>query len=162
MVVYTSFGGAVDKQGRTGTDLNAEQTSGLWSYVSQGGGLLGVHCATVMDKSNTKLHPLFGGRFVDHPPMFDFAVTPMRSSHPVIDGVSQFCVYDEFYIQDVMDDCLVLMTATDRGVCHPMVWVRDEGEGRIACLAPGHDGHAWELPEFKKLSVQGLNWVVNR
>lgn len=160
VAAYTSYGGATDKQGNHGEDLNAAQTDALISYVASGGGLLGVHCATVMAEANTGLHKLYGGRFVEHPPMFRFTVTPMRLPHPITDGVDAFTVYDEFYIQDVFDDCTVLMTANDRGVCHPMVWTRTQGKGRVACVTPGHDGHAWAVPEVQKLTLQSLAWVT--
>jgi type 1 glutamine amidotransferase len=161
IVVYTSLGGAKDPKGNQGVDLNAAQAAALENYVASGGGLLGMHCATVMGESGSALHKLYGGRFIEHPPMFRFSVSPMRLPHPVTEGVEEFTVYDEFYIQDLTADSLVLMTAHDRGVCHPMVWVRTEGAGKVACIAPGHDRNAWDLPEFQRLTLQGLEWVIS-
>ena len=160
VVVYTSFGGATDNKGNLEEDLNADQVAALKDYVAGGGGLLGAHCATVMGESGSTLHKLYGGRFIEHPPMFSFGVYPMRLPHPVTDGVGAFTVYDEFYFQDLTEDSLVLMTAYDRGVCHPMVWVRTEGAGKVACVAPGHDEHAWGVPDVQQLTLQALKWVI--
>jgi type 1 glutamine amidotransferase len=113
-----------------------------------------------MEENNVDLHRLYGGRFVEHPPMFRFTVFPMRLPHPVTEGIDAFTVYDEFYVQDVYDDCMVLMTAYDRGVCHPMAWVRTEGEGKVACVTPGHDEAAWGVAEVKRLILQALSWVI--
>lgn len=162
VVVYTSLGGVTDPKGNVGTDLNEGHIEALVRYVTQGGGLFGVHSATVNGNPGNDLHTLFGGRFIDHPPMFNFPVFPMRLSHPVTEGIGEFSVFDEFYVQDVNDDVLVLMTAYDRGVCHPMVWTRKQGEGRVAYVAPGHDARAWSVPAFQKLTVQALDWVAKK
>ena len=42
---------------------------------------------------------------------------------------------------------------------HPSVWVVKNVKARIVCIALGHDGRVHELPEYKTLLVNAVNWV---
>jgi hypothetical protein len=78
-----------------------------------------------------------------------FAVYPTRLEHPIMEGIEAFCVRDELYMQAYNKDVVVLMVAVDRGVAYPMVWTRDEGQGRVAHIALGHTSEVWESAHFQ-------------
>ncbi|MBC7235453.1 MAG: ThuA domain-containing protein [Chloroflexi bacterium] len=158
---YTSF--SRHREGRDDTHpetLSPAQTDSLVRWVRSGGALLGVHSATVSGAPNPALTALWGGLFVEHPPQFSFMVYPMRHRHPITADVDAFAVKDEFYIQDYDPAVNVHMVALDRGVAHPMVWTRMEGEGRVAYIAPGHHEGIWNLEPFQRLVLQAIDWLT--
>ena len=69
-------------------------------------------------------------------------------------------VSDEFYLQDCDPSLDVHMIALDRGVAHPMVWSRSEGEGRVAYVAMGHGESVWKHSLYQRLVIQALDWLT--
>lgn len=159
VALYTCLGGA-QKDGVVAEDFTPEQTAGLVRWVEAGGRLLALHAATVLRESNMAMRSLIGGRFLSHPPQFDFTVSPLARPHPITEGVGAFGVHDEFYMQDVDDGIAIHMTAEDRGVVHPMVWTKPAGTGRVVYIAPGHTASAWANPGFRRLLRQSLAWLA--
>ncbi len=163
VISYTSL--SLHREGQNDTwpdQMTGAQIAGLRGWVRQGGGLLGVHSATVAGQSGPEFGQLMGGVFVEHPPQFAFPVYPLHPEHPITAGVEAFTVHDEFYMQRMVAPVQVHMVALDRGLAHPMVWTRAEGEGRVAYVAMGHSALVWELPPFRKLLLQAAEWAVAR
>jgi type 1 glutamine amidotransferase len=159
VALYTCLGGS-NQHGRIAEDLKPDQVAALCRWVEAGGKVLGLHAATVMGESQTRLRRLLGGRFLSHPPQFDFAVIPMHRAHPITAGVGAFTVHDEFYIQDYDDTAEIHMVAFDRGLAHPMVWTKAAGQGHVAYLAPGHSHLVWDLPAYQQLVTQAVAWLT--
>lgn len=136
------------------------QVDALARWVRRGGGLLAVHSATVAARHNLALRALLGGVFLEHPPRFAFTVYPLNRRHPITAGIPAFTVHDEFYVQLYEPDVSIHMVALDRGVAHPMVWSRIEGQGRVAHVAPGHDGAVWKLKPYQQLMRQAADWLT--
>ena len=161
VMLYTCLNGkeADDLEGK---DFSAEQTAALSSWVAAGGGLLALHAATVSGSGNPEKARLLGGTFVSHPPdLLTFAVTPVDQQHPITDGIGAFEVFDEFYIERHDDSVDIHMTAELDGDVYPMVWSRSEDQGRVVHIAPGHDQRVWNLPAYRKLVLQSMDWLVS-
>lgn len=142
--------------------LTDDQVRNLTHWVNTGGGLLAVHSATVSGVANPEMRALLGGVFVSHPPQFSFMVYPMYRPHPVTEGIEAFAVKDEFYVQDYDASDAVHMVALDRGVAYPMVWTREQGQGRVAHIAMGHGPDVWRLPPYQRLILQSITWLTSR
>ncbi len=140
--------------------LSPAQFRGLAEWVRSGGGLLSAHASTVIGKSDPALGELIGGVFVSHPPQFSFTLYPVFEEHPITSGIEAFTVHDEFYIETHRPDARVHMIALDRGVAYPMAWSKIEGKGRVAHVAPGHSREVWELPAYRRLLLQSLEWLA--
>ena len=140
--------------------LSPAQTEALTTWVRAGHGLLGVHSATVSGQPNAAMRELFGARFESHPKEYSFAVYPMARPHPITHDIEAFCVKDEFYLQDAIAGLDVHMVAVDRGVAHPMVWTKTEGQGRVACVGMGHSALVWDLPQYRQLLLQAVDWLT--
>lgn len=161
VALYTCLGGA-QKGGVVAEDFTPEQTAGLVGWVEAGGKLLALHAATVLRESNGAMRSLIGGRFLSHPPRFDFTVSPLARAHPITDGVGAFGIHDEFYMQDVDEGIAIHMTAEDRGVVHPMVWTKPAGAGRVVYIAPGHTASTWANGSFRRLLLQSVAWLAEK
>lgn len=159
---YTCF--TSDEQaGKIGPDrLTKDQSDALAAWVRSGGGFLAAHAATVIGASDPALGDLIGGVFVSHPPQFAFTLYPVFEEHPITSGIEAFTVHDEFYIETHAPDARIHMVALDRGIACPMVWSRIEGRGRVAHLAPGHSREVWDLPPYRRLLLQSLDWLTAR
>jgi uncharacterized protein len=147
--------------GKGGPDrLTEAQSDALALWIRSGGGLLAVHAATVIGKSDPALGELIGGVFVSHPPQFAFTLYPVFEDHPMIAGIEAFAVHDELYVQTHRSDVRIHLVALDRGVAYPMAWTRIEGRGRVAHVAPGHSREVWELPSYRRLLLQASDWLA--
>jgi type 1 glutamine amidotransferase len=142
--------------------LSDDQVHGLIHWVNTGGAFLAVHSATVSAVPNPDMALLLGGAFVSHPPQFSFMVYPMYRPHPITEGIEAFAVKDELYVQDYDAEDRVHMVALDRGVAYPMVWTRDQGQGRVAYVAMGHGPGVWRLPQYQQLILQAIAWLTSR
>ena len=140
--------------------LTDEQVRGLAGWVQHGGGLLAVHCATVIGESDQELSRLLGGAFISHPAPLTFTVNPVSDKHPITSGVSAFDVYDEFYIERCESSVAIHMSAVYEGRSYPMVWSKPEGAGRVAHIAPGHFPEVWSHPLYQRLMIQAVNWLT--
>lgn len=147
---------------RSPEGLSETQVSGLLEWLQKGGGLLGVHCATVTGKSDARLEKLLGGAFVSHPEPFSFTVMPLSGEHPITAKVPAFEIHDEFYLQKYDPSVQVHMAATYQERIHPMVWSRLEGRGKVAVIAPGHFPAVWAHATYRQLLLQSAGWLVNK
>jgi uncharacterized protein len=160
VAIYTCLGGS-NQHGRIAEDMKPEQIDALCRWAQRGGKVLGVHSATVMGEAQTQLRQLLGGRFLSHPPQFDFTVAPLFREHPTTAGIGAFAVHDEFYIQAYNADVQIHMVASDRGVAYPMVWTRSEDAGKVAYVAPGHTPSVWAQPAYRQLLRQSVDWLLS-
>ena len=159
VMIYTSLGNASDGK-RTGKDFTPEQATALSRWVERGNALVGIHSASVADKSLKAYHQLLGGRFENHPPQREFTVTPRHDAHPITAGINAFSVHDELYMHDNMGDGEVLAVTVHEGQMHPMLWTRKQGAGAVAYFAPGHDAKAWNVPEFRTIVTRCVQWAI--
>lgn len=126
-------------------------------YVRGGGGLLVVHSGTIVRDSET-LKRLIGGTFTQHPPQCEVTITP-QGYHPITQNVEPFSVKDEHYFMET-DDLQAhhfLSTTSEHGA-QSGGWLREEGEGRVCVLTPGHNTEVWVHPEFQTLLRNALLW----
>ncbi|RPI85833.1 MAG: ThuA domain-containing protein [Chloroflexi bacterium] len=160
VIGYTCFTKSnEDKDQQTPSGLTIEQVDGLVNYVHRGGGLLGIHSATVIGESNSRLSKLFGAEFLTHPPAFSFQVVPVSIEHPMTADITAFEVFDEFYIHRFTAPVDIHMISIYEGAAHPFVWSRQEEQGRVACITMGHSSQVWSLDNYNKLVLQSALWV---
>ncbi|NLG28106.1 MAG: Gfo/Idh/MocA family oxidoreductase [Chloroflexi bacterium] len=152
VVVYTT--GLTD-------DLTAPREQGLFSFVRNGGGFVGIHSATDSFRGNRAYVSLVNGEFETHPAMHEFPVEIVNPNHYMTVRMPGFSVVDEMYHLKSHDParCTLLAQTYWQGKQMPMVYTRTEGKGRVAYIALGHSEQAWQHPEFNKLLLRGLRWV---
>ena len=141
--------------------ITPEVEAAFADFVAAGGGLLAVHSGTIM-KELAGMRRLLGGTFTHHPPQCDVTVTP-QGDHPITLKVEPFTVRDEHYFMET-DDSYVhhfLTTTSEHGV-QSGGWWRDDGEGRVCVLSPGHNTEVWVHPEFQMLLRNSLLWCAKQ
>ena len=140
--------------------MSNEQIEALGEWVRGGGAYLPYHSGTVLGDSSPEFGKLNGGVFTGHPPAYSFSVYPMFGDHPIREGVSVFSVYDEFYMERLVDHVDVHLVGIDRGVAYPLAWSKKEGRGRVAHVALGHSEHVWNHPMYQKLMRNTVAWLL--
>jgi len=157
----------------TDSRLTDEQLDALLAHVASGGGYVGVHCASdltstapddpedVIDHREEpfpELRELVGGHFLTHPEQSEFDVN-IIGDHPVVEGVSDFSVFDEPYQVEVDDDVAVLARMDHPDLeDYPVVWT-NESAGRVAYISLGHTDEAFETDAFGQLLRNAVAWA---
>lgn len=161
----------------TDSSLTDAQRDGLLSFVADGGGYLGIHCAADLtsthagdgeiagrDEPFPELRDLIGGHFLDHPEQSTFDVDVVDGDHPVTADVEDFEVYDEPYQVAVDEDAVRVLARMDHPDLpdYPVVWVRPHGDGRVCYASLGHTEAAFATDEYRRLLRNAVAWVAGR
>lgn len=144
------------------TQMTDAQANSLTRWVEAGGGLLGVHSATVLGGSGPTLGHLLGGCFLHHPAPLTFTVSPLSDTHPITEGVEAFDIYDELYHTEREPGLSLHMVSVVRDIAQAQVWSKPQGQGRVAYVAPGHFSEIWAMPAYQRLLKQAASWVVEK
>lgn len=155
-----------DQRERWGLSLSEAATGALTSFVHGGGGLLGLHGASICFDTWAGWRDLLGGTWrwgtSTHPPL-DGPV-PVRVStgaHPVVAGSGDFEVVDEVYgFLDLAEDVVGLAHSPHGGADHPLLWARQVGAGRVVYDALGHDERAYAVAEHRRIVRRGARWAA--
>jgi type 1 glutamine amidotransferase len=148
----------------TKSTFTTEQREGLLEFVQDGGGYVGVHCASdfssFVEEPDEELESFVGGAFLDHPEPSEFAVR-ILTDHPITTELDDFTVFDEPYNLRWNDDVNVLarMDHSELGDV-PVVWTRTEGDGRVCYYSLGHTNSAFEQQSFQQLVTRAIRWTA--
>ncbi|MFB6119649.1 MAG: ThuA domain-containing protein [Halobacteriaceae archaeon] len=158
----------------TDSDLTDAQRDGLLTFVGDGGGYAGVHCASDLtsvagpdgelehvESPFPGLRAMLGGHFLGHPEQQDIDVDVTDTGHPITAGVPDFTVYDEPYDLDVDDDVTVLarMDHPESGDV-PVAWAKRYGRGRVTYCSLGHTEDALTDDVVAALVGRGARWAA--
>jgi type 1 glutamine amidotransferase len=145
---------ATDKTGWMGADVQAA----FVDYVRKGNGLLAIHSGTAEYDQKTELRRLLGGVFTHHPEQCPVTVEP-RAEHPLTVESEPFTLTDEHYFM-ALDDSRADVFLTTKSIHgeQPGGWRREESNGRVVVLTPGHNLEVWLHPSFQALLLNALRW----
>lgn len=145
-------------------ELKDNERDGLLDFVRRGGGWVGMHSASDTMKSCDEYIRMVGGRFESHPPFGDVSVRRVAGSHPVLSGIDDFALKDEFYhlnscpLED--KDILLVGDSPKDHVTRPVAWTRRYGRGKVFYTILGHGPETFENPTFVKLLTQAVEWAA--
>lgn len=150
--------------------LTGEQENGLVSAVEQHGVGLGGWHGGMGDafRSNTGYQFMTGGQFVAHPDNEkDYVVQIVKSTDPIVKGISDFKVHTEQYFMHVDPSNEVLATTTFQtksapwvnGTVMPVIWKRKCGDARVFYCSLGHNVDVLKIPEVQEIQTRGLEWA---
>jgi type 1 glutamine amidotransferase len=154
----------------SGYKLDQAQERALKNFVEDGGGIVGIHGASLTFGNSDFWMRLLGARFTGHiPGTHKLNVVIADENHPITAGVGPFSIVDEEYKHRFADvDRHVLARfrerppGSDQKANMDIIWTREIGQGRVFYCALGHNKEAWENPAWQKLVVQGILWAAGR
>lgn len=164
----------------TGEVLDAEQQGALKSFITAGGGFVGVHAASDTLYEWPWYGELVGAYFDGHP--LGTSVATLHNEDPRHPSTrhlrGSFQLRDEWYFFDrnPRGDVRVLLTldessnafltayALTRGGTgdHPISWCRPYGGGRSWYTGMGHRSAVWRDVRFQKMLLGGVLWAAGR
>jgi type 1 glutamine amidotransferase len=142
-----------------------EQTrAALSGHVRGGGGLLGLHGASICFDDWPEWRSVLGGVWdwecSGHPPLGPVAVR-VSGEHPIVDGIGDFEIEDEAYGHLSREpDVRGLLSAARDGVEHPLLWAREVGAGRAVYDALGHHVASYDVPEHRVVVKRAALWAL--
>ena len=139
-------------------DLTLAQEDGLFQFVGQGKGLVGVHGTGWW--IGGRAVDLIGGHANWHPPGLSFTVHIEDPDHPITRSIGDFEVEDEIYMSAYDPTIHILASAEWHDKDHPMAWVKPYGAGRVFYTALGHGPGTFEQPGMQNLIEQGVRWAA--
>ena len=139
----------------------------LTSFVSNGGGLLALHTATISFDDWQEWGDIVGGAWVwgvsSHPPIGDVQVR-LVGQHPVVDGLpAEFEILDEVYGDLAIRDNVEVLAVAKRDASdpdQPVVWAHRFGEGHVVFDGFGHDVSSIRHPHNRRLMEQAFTWIL--
>ena len=148
--------------GPGGNFRDRAQERDLRHFVTNGGGLVGVHATDAFKQSDVYWR-LLGGRFTTHRGG-EFYLRIEDKQHPVTAPLEDFKIHDETYANEYHPDFkLHSLGRIARGQeQQSMVWVQNYGKGRVFNTTLGHDHKAWRNQHFQRLVLRGLYWAAGR
>lgn len=161
----------------TDSTLTDGQQEGLLSFVADGGGYFGLHCASDLtstvpvddedvldsrDEPIPELRELVGGHFLTHPEQAAYDVRIVDSHHPITVSAPDLRVFDEPYVVDV-DDSVRVLARMDHPehADMPVLWVQEYGDGRSVYCSIGHTVSTLSNPDVAALLRRCVRWSAD-
>ena len=154
---------------------SARLEKNLIRFVNDGGGLLVVHGAIVMQNNSMAFSKMVGGSFDYHPPQQEIRVDLVEPGHPLVSGFNgqSFVHVDEPYIfkNAYFEYNFRPLLAMDVSALPPLKekaekpviyisWIKRHGKGRVFYVSPSHNAQSFEDPRMLKFMLDGLQYVT--
>ncbi|MEM9142159.1 MAG: ThuA domain-containing protein, partial [Bacteroidota bacterium] len=111
---------------------------------------------------------LVGGGSRSHEKLQEFEVIVVKPEHPIMKGVPKtFRIVDELYRweqdpEGAAVEVLAVGRGLESGAEFPVVWVVKHPKAKIVGNTLGHDERAHNLPAYKTLLANSLEWAKTR
>lgn len=128
-------------------------------FVSNGGGVVGVHSATAAFQQQRHYFEILGGRFVGHGPVEYFEIVPVTDSD-IFGSIPAFTIRDELYIHELEPGIETHFSAKLEGKEIPVVWTYRYSKGKVCYAVPGHTTRSLKHPSVQAILQRGLMWVT--
>jgi len=91
----------------------------------------------------------------------DFTVHIEDPNHPITRGVKDFTIHDETYCRYSVSPKAKVIATTDEPTSEKAIgWTLGCGKARTCFIINGHDGKAYENPNFRKLVANAICWAA--
>lgn len=147
----------------------------LIEYVNNGGGLMVIHGAIVMQNNSMAFSEMCGGSFDYHPPQQEVTLELSEPGHPLLKAFNgkSFTHYDEPYIFNkayskknfrpllYMDTSKLTKKKKEFDEKIKYVsWIKKHGKGRVFYVSPSHNAQSFEDKRLLKFFLDGAQYVL--
>jgi type 1 glutamine amidotransferase len=153
----------------------AELESNLISYVKNGGGLMVVHGAIVMQNNSMPFSEMVGGSFDYHPPQQEVTLELAEPDHPLVKAfegksfvhIDEPYLFNKAYEKKNFRPLLYMDTDKLTNKSKPIdekikyvSWIKKHGEGRVFYVSPSHNAQSFEDARMLKFYLDGAQYVT--
>jgi uncharacterized protein len=148
-----------------------ELRKALFDFADAGNGIVLLHAGVWLNYPKWPEYnaQIVGGMSRGHDRLGEFEVNVRNTAHPVTKGVPEsFRVTDELYYFNPTTNGapiqVLAQTSTSTGTKkeHPSVWIVKHPKARIVGIALGHDARTHDLPAFKTLLTNAVQWAAGK
>ena len=147
----------------------------LIRFVKQGGGMMVLHGAIVMQNNSMEFSKMVGGSFDYHPPQQEVRAELVEPDHPLLSCFNgqPFVHVDEPYIfkNAYFDYDFRPLLSMDASKLHslkaeiqePVIyisWIKRYGKGRVFYVSPSHNAQSFEDTRMLQFYLDGLQYVT--
>jgi hypothetical protein len=149
-----------------GYSPSPEFRSAVTEFVAKGGGLIGMHAASICFDDWLEWGHVLGARWdwdkSSHPTFGQNQIQVRPTSHAIVDGLPEtFDTSDEIYgFLELEPDVEPLFLGSHSGAQHPLLWAREVGRGRVVHNALGHHLPSYEAPELQTVIRRSALWCL--
>jgi type 1 glutamine amidotransferase len=147
-------------------ELSPDGRAAIADHVSGGGGLLGLHTASICFDTWDQWGEILGGKWVwgtSHHPQFGAVDVRIAGEHAIVDQAQDFRVDDEVYHHmELQPDVVPLLLAECDEGPQPLLWARSYGRGRVVYDALGHDAASISEPQHVQILKRAALWALGR
>ncbi len=153
--------------------FNDEQFDALERWLEEGGGFLGIHCATDTLVNHPRYLKIIGARFDGHPWDANATVTikvhdpdwaatkPFAPSDTLQEEIYQFKDFDPKKVRVLMSLDME-RTELKRPLHVPIAWCRESGKGKVFYTELGHRDDVWTNPKFQEHLIGAIRWLLDQ
>jgi uncharacterized protein len=157
-----------DQAAREGVSPAPAAREALARHLAAGGGVLGMHTASICFDDWPGWGEALGGAWVwggsSHPPLGPRVEVSVAAAHPITEGIGGFGLVDEVYadlaLQPDIEPLLTAPTPGTAGPARPLLWAREHGGGRVVYDALGHHPPSYEVPEHREIVRRAIAWTT--
>lgn len=156
-----------------------EQKLAFQRYIQAGGGFVGIHIASGVERQWPWFAKMVGGRFLRHPKLQSFDIHVLDHTHPSTSFLPPIWKWEDecYYLTHLNPDIHVLLVADlntvedDKkaeypgevfGHYFPLSWHHEFDGGREWYTSLGHKIEYYSNPDFLKHLLGGISWVLDR
>ncbi|HET8737003.1 MAG TPA: ThuA domain-containing protein [Pricia sp.] len=153
----------------------ADYEKNLIDYVANGGGLMLLHGAIVVQNNSPEFSKMTGGSFDYHPKQQKMHVKEVDSDHRLVQAfkgnglthVDEPYFFKNSYFEYNFRPLLYIEVDQLEGVKHQVEnnvnyvsWIKKHGKGRVFYSSPSHNAQSLENPELLQFFLDGMQYVV--
>jgi type 1 glutamine amidotransferase/predicted dehydrogenase len=151
--------------------FNAEQEAAFQRYIWSGGGFVGVHAASGVERNWLWFSQLLGGTFVWHTPEQNAIVKIIDRKHPSTKHLpKRWKHWDEWYYFGKPNPNVHVVAALDTTTFksdrhtqnYPFAWYQEFEGGRSFYTAGGHNIADYSDELFLKHILGGINYAIGK
>lgn len=157
------------------TKKAAKLENNLINYVKEGGGLMVVHGAIVMQNNSMPFSEMVGGSFDYHPPQQKVTLELAEPNHPLVKAfagksfvhIDEPYLFNKAYSKKNFRPLLYMDTSKLSNKKKPIdekikyvSWIKKHGKGRVFYVSPSHNAQSFEDARLLKFYLDGTQYVL--
>jgi type 1 glutamine amidotransferase len=155
--------------------VSEDEKQAYLHLLDEGKGMVFLHHALVSYQHWPEFESIVGGKYRLHLPDddtinlsryrhdIDLEIEILDPEHPVTEGMHDFIIHDEGYMNISRDESVTPLLRTDHPQCTDIVgWAHRYDNSRIVYLLLGHDAAALGNANFRQLVANAIRWTAGK
>lgn len=147
----------------------------LLNYVKNGGGLMLLHGAIVVQNNSAEFSKMTGGSFDYHPKQQKIHIKEVDKNHPLVKAfngkgithIDEPYFFKNAYLDYNFRPLLYFEVNKIEGMKHQptdtinyVAWIKKYGKGKVFYTSPSHNAQSLDNPELLQFLMDGLQYVT--